>query len=578
MAPQVQIHPSSVFVASGGAKGITAQCVKIISQHFSCKCILLRRSQRLKMEPVWAKDCFDESDLKKRIMDYLLAQGEKPTPVKVEQTYKEIASTREITRTLQALEQAGSEAEYISVDITDGKALKDKLSDAIARLGTVSGIIHGAGNLADKLIEKKTDRDFNLVYDPKVRGLENLLGTVDPKQLKYLILFSSVTGFYGNPGQTDYAIANEILTKSAHVFKQKNPQCHVAAINWGAWDSGMVSPELKKAFEMNNVRVLPVDGGTQMLLRELDDSHHQCVQSIIGSALPKPVSSLGSKLWTHRLHRQLSLEANPFLTDHQIGGYPVLPATCAMSWIAGSCEQLYPGYKFFSLNDFRILKGISFDATLENTYTLQLEEVSKSKVTGIELVATIFSENSDGKIRYHFKARSKLLPTAPKPPNFEAMDLSEDAAITGTRQSFYKDDGMSLFHGPLFRGIDKILNISPNKITAKLYLNKIDGSIQGQFQPQAFNPIILDAELHPAWVWLQHFHQSGALPARFGCFEQFTIPPYDEYFYVTFEIVSKTPSSLVTNMTTYDERGEIYSRASEAVATVIPLPISFRKK
>ena len=578
MVPQVQIHPSSVFIASGGAKGITAQCVMKIAQHFPCKWILLGRSQRLKMEPVWAKDCFDESDLKKRIMDFLLAQGEKPTPVKVEQIYKEIASTREITRTLQALEQAGSEVEYISVDITDGQALKDKLVGAISRLGTVTGILHGAGNLADKLIEKKTDRDFNLVYDPKVRGLENLLGTVDPKQLKYLILFSSVTGFYGNSGQTDYSIANEILTKSAHAFKQKNPQCHVAAINWGAWDSGMVSPELKKAFEMNNVRVLPVDGGTQMLLRELDDSHYQCVQSIIGSALPKPVASLESKLSTHLLHRQLSLEANPFLTDHQIGGYPVLPATCAMSWIANSCEQLYPGYKFFSLNDFRILKGISFDSTLENKYTLQLEEVSKSKVTGIEFTATIFSRNSDGKIRYHFKARSKLLPTSPKPPIFESIDLSEDGARPGNRQTFYKDDGMSLFHGPQFQGIDKILNFSSEKVTARFCLDKMDRSTYGQFQPLAFDPIIQDIELHSGWIWLQHFYQSGALPSSVNCFEHFEIPPYNESFYVTLEILSKTPSSLTTNLTAHDERGLVYSRSSSAVATVIPLPISFRNK
>ena len=578
MATQVQIDPSSVFIASGGAKGITSQCVIKMAQQFKCKWILLGRSEILESEPIWAKNCFDKSELKKRIMDYFLAQGEKPKPIQIERKFKEISSTREINKTLHALKEEGIQAEYISVDVTDEKALQDKLSKTIERFGPIAGILHGAGNLADKLIEKKTERDFNTVYNPKIQGLENLLHYVNPKQLKYLVLFSSVAGYYGNAGQTDYASANEILTKSAHLFKRNNPNCNVVAINWGAWDSGMVSPELKKAFEMNNVAVIPVEGGTQMLVNELDSSHREIVQLRIGSPLPEPVTSIDNKLRSHRIHRHFSLQDNPFLLDHQIGGYPVLPATCGMSWIAHTSEQLYPGYKFFSISDFRILKGISFDSTLENDYVLELEEIAKNKVTGIDFVATISSKNSSGKIRYHFKAKSKLLPTLPKTPIYDSMDLREDGVIRGSRQSFYKNDGMSLFHGPSFQGIDKILNISPNRITARLRVDSIEDKKLGQFQVQIFHPVILDAEMHPAWVWLQNFHQSGGLPANIELFEQFSVPPVDEFIYVSVEIVSKTPSSLVSNMIAHDVEGRIYSRSRGAVATLIPLPMNFRKK
>jgi hypothetical protein len=37
------------------------------------------------------------------------------------------------------------------------------------------------------------------------------------------VLFSSIVGFFGNVGQSDYAIANEILNKSAHLIKRKYP-------------------------------------------------------------------------------------------------------------------------------------------------------------------------------------------------------------------------------------------------------------------------------------------------------------------------------------------------------------------
>ena len=123
-------------------------------------------------------------------------------------------------------------------------------------------------------MKRKQTRDFEKVYTAKVQGLENLLNCVNPKQLQHLVLFSSVTGFYGNIGQTDYAIANEILNKSAHLIKQYYPQCHVVAINWGGWDSGMVTPELKKAFAERGIDIIPVEVGTQMLVNELHPAYH----------------------------------------------------------------------------------------------------------------------------------------------------------------------------------------------------------------------------------------------------------------------------------------------------------------
>lgn len=226
MATLVQVNPSSVFVVSGGAKGITAKCVVKLAQQHRCKFILLGRSELIENEPEFAKGCFEEAVLKKRIMEDIIATGGKPTPMSIQKLYNEIASSREIKETLAAIKEAGGNAEYLSVDVTDVAALKAKIPQAAAILGTVTGIIHGAGNLADKLIEKKTSDDFEKVYTAKVQGLENLLNSIPASQLQHLVLFSSVTGFYGNIGQSDYAIANEILNKSAHLVKQQNPECH----------------------------------------------------------------------------------------------------------------------------------------------------------------------------------------------------------------------------------------------------------------------------------------------------------------------------------------------------------------
>ncbi|CEJ45525.1 SDR family NAD(P)-dependent oxidoreductase [Umezakia ovalisporum] len=564
MTIQTQVRPSSVFVVSGGAKGITAECAIKMAQHQPCKFILLGRSELLEVEPEFAQDCFEEAALKKRIMDNLLAQGEKPTPMSVLKTYNKIVSSREIKKTITRIRQTGAEAEYISVDVTDIAALQQKL----AGVGAITGIIHGAGNLADKLIEKKTDHDFEKVYTAKVQGLENLLACVNLQQLEHLVLFSSVTGFYGNIGQSDYAIANEILNKSAHLIKQNYPQCHVVAINWGAWDSGMVSPELKKAFADRGIDVIPVDVGTQMLVNELHPAHSDTAQVVIGSPLVPQARELDSQLRTHCIRRHMKLEINPFLYDHVIAGSPVLPATCAMSWIINSCEEIYPGYQLVNYTDFKVLKGITFNDTLAKEHILEIEEVEKVNPQRIKVKAKILSQNSAGKIHYHFSAQLNLHREIPPAPTYEFINLNPDYIITTTGKDFYQNGGSTLFHGSSFQEVQRVLNITSDKITTECLWTEISAKKQGQFPFRWVNPYTTDLSMHALWIWTQHFYQEGCLPGKVEKFEQFSPTPHNEPFYVSCEIKNKTSSSAMADFIIHDNQGKVYSRMLGAHAII----------
>ena len=553
-----------VFVVSGGAKGITAQCAIQMAQHYPCRFILLGRSELVDVEPEFAQDCESEADLKKRIMEYLQAQGQKPTPMSVLKIYNQIASSREIKQTLASLAATGAQAEYISVDITNVTDLQQKLES----VGTITGIMHGAGNLADKLISKKTDQDFEKVYNAKVQGLENLLTCVKPQQLEHLVLFSSVSGFYGNIGQSDYAIANEILNKSAHLIKQNYPQCHVVAINWGAWDSGMVSPELKKAFTERGIDIIPVDVGTQMLVNELHPTYHDTTQVVIGSPLLPPTTELDSYLRTHRIRRQMTLEANPFLYDHVIAGTPVLPATCAMTWIINTCEEMYPGYRLFNYTDFRILKGITFNDTLAKEHTLEIEEVEKINGEKIVVKAKISSKNPAGKVHYHFSAQLNLHREIPQPPSYESINLNLDDIISDTSKDFYQHGGATLFHGPSFQQVQRVLNITQQKITTECLWTEISAQKQGQFPVKWVNPYTTDLSMHALWIWTQHFYEEGCLPGKVEKFEQFAPTPHNELFYVSCEVKSKTASSAIADFIIHDNHGKIYSQMLGAHAII----------
>ncbi|MBW4635671.1 MAG: SDR family NAD(P)-dependent oxidoreductase [Iphinoe sp. HA4291-MV1] len=558
-----QITPSSVFVVSGGGKGITAHCVIKLAQRYQCKFILLGRSA-ISPEPSWAKDCVDELELKKRIIADVLAQGEEPVPVKVQKRLKAISSQRKIVQTLQAIEQVGGKAEYISVDITDAIALKRKLADVVQRFGAITGIIHGAGNLADKLIENKSEQDFEAVYAAKVQGLDNLLSCVNANQIKHLVLFSSAAGFYGNIGQSDYAIANEILNKFAHHFKRHYPECHVVSFNWGPWDGGMVTPELKQIFAQRNVEVIPIEVGTQILVDELEFGNQETVQVLVGSPLVAVSGELEPELRTYQIRRKLTLEANPFLQDHIIGGQAVLPAMCALAWIANVSEQLYPGYKFFSCENNKVLKGIIFDKTLASEYILEVMEIKKSPDNEIELAATIWSKTVTGNPRYHYSGQIKLLRQIPPIPTYETFDITQDNALL--ELSPYEDG--TLFHGPSFQGVKRVLNISPEKLTMECILSEIDERKQGQIPAQAFNPYLVDVQIQSTLIWLEHFYQTTGLPLRLQRGEHFQAIPFDNTFFVSMEVQAITKTKLVSNVVAHDAWGKVYSRLVGIEATI----------
>lgn len=567
-------HSSSVFLVSGGAKGITAQCVIRLAKAYQCRFILLGRSPLAESEPAWAQGVEDEASLKRQIMADMKANNQPPTPKAVQQVCNRILSQREITATLQAIEQAGGRAEYVSVDITDRHNLTEQVNAAISRTGPITGLIHGAGALADKLIEKKSEQDFERVFTTKVAGLENLLACLPPSQLTHLILFSSVAGFYGNVGQTDYAMANEVLNKSAHLLQKYHPTCRVVSINWGPWDGGMVTPELKKAFADRGVAVIPIPVGAKMLVDELA-APDQATQVVIGKGLVSPETPFEPTLRSYRLHRRLSEAANPFLNDHRIGPHAVLPTTCAISWLAHSCEQRYPAYRFLYFEEMRVFKGIVFDETLAEEYILDLQEIAKPSPDEIIFEGKIWSlDPQTGQTRYHYSMKAYL--------GRRRSELAQQqvhqfvSSLNGSHQSggdkpipgssLYKSK--ILFHGPAFRGVEQVIRLTEDEITMACYLPRLSARQQGQFPVQSVNPYLTDVLLQGMVVWVGHFRQASSLPLFCQQGQFFRPLPFDERFYISLKVIKVTDLKLTTDITAYDVQGQLYAKLNGSTVTI----------
>ena len=70
-----------------------------------------------------------------------------------------------------ALEAAGAKAVYVACDVRDKAGLKKALGKVQKDLGPITTLIHGAGVLADRKIEDKTDEQFAAVFSTKVESL-----------------------------------------------------------------------------------------------------------------------------------------------------------------------------------------------------------------------------------------------------------------------------------------------------------------------------------------------------------------------------------------------------------------------
>jgi NAD(P)-dependent dehydrogenase (short-subunit alcohol dehydrogenase family) len=171
--------------------------------------------------------------------------------------------------TLAAMKAAGAAVSYFACDVRDTDAFGDLIDQIYQRYGRIDGVIHGAGVIEDRLLEKKTLDSFRRVFQTKVNGAGVLAAKLRPETLRFLVFFSSVSGRFGNRGQADYAAANEALNKLAQDLDRRWP-ARVVALNWGPWSgSGMVTAEAERQLAERGMALVPAAEGCRLLLEEL---------------------------------------------------------------------------------------------------------------------------------------------------------------------------------------------------------------------------------------------------------------------------------------------------------------------
>jgi hypothetical protein len=230
------------------------------------------------------------------------------------------------------------------------------------------------------------------------------------------------------------------------------------------------------------------------------------------------------------------------------------------------CEQFYKGYKPFGLEDFRTLKGIVFDESLADEYIMSIQELRKDAAAGeITFDIKISSRRQQGdRLIHHYSSRGTLVRSIPEAPFYEGFDLEEREPLDGP--SLYRDG--TLFHGPIFQSVERVVNMSPKKLTLRSRAKEIPEDKMGQFPRRTMNPYAADVQFQAVLIWVRKNYDAGSLPARAGSGEHYRLIPHNREVYTSVDVKRAGRTRVVADITVHDETGKIYSRLFDAEVTV----------
>lgn len=574
-ATGARLDRDSVVLVTGGGGGINAETAIELAKHSPARFIITGRSALASTEePPAIAAATTARDLKAALIEQCRAEGRKPVPSEIEAQYRSIEKARELRSALSRLEATGSQVEYQTVDASDRAAFGALIDDIYARYGRLDGVIHGAGVIEDKLLRDKSLESFERVLRPKIDGALTLMEHLRPEGLKFLFFYSSVSGRYGNRGQSDYAAANETLNKLARWLDARWP-ARVAALNWGPWKDvgGMVSAELAAEFSKAGVQMVSAEQGCRALVAEVFASDLAEPETLYGGPLshirpapPKPLRAETPLLIASKQsvrsngNCRIVIEKDPerrdvYLTDHQLDGRPVMPMAMVLELIVEGSEAGWPGLSVSKVRDFSIMRGITFEPAQPRLLQLDFTELRETG-EGVDLAFELHSEG-DG-THLHYRGEVELRSSSSIDP-VDPLLLHKPKPLSLSVAEAYEK---WLFHGPLFEAVLGIEALGENGVTARLRTSSpntfFSPAVEGEW---AVDPAMIDAGLQLVILWARTYRDETPLPSRLGCFHRLGPPPTNGEVRCEVEIQHQPGKpNMVTDLRFSDENGRLFAR------------------
>jgi len=526
----LRLDSESVILVIGGARGITAEVAVELAQRYAPTLVLIGRTGLPEGgEPTETAGIEDPRFLKSALVNRARRAGIDPSPAAIEAEYKQLLRKREVLRNIERMRAAGSRVELLQTDVCDEAALSARIEQVYNTYGRLDGVIHGAGIIEDKLVEQKEVASFDRVFETKIAPIGALLTSIRPESLHFLILFSSVSGLFGNRGQGDYAAANASLNELALEIDRLWPG-RVLSLNWGPWDAGLASPEVRRRFAERGLQIIEPQEGARAFIRELESARKGDPIVILGDGPwkdPTPSSLQASRpllrLEAPKIVAQngfcqarlrLDGERHLYLRDHLLDGRPVLPAAMALEILAEFVEQ-QTGMVIAGADDFRVLRGVivgngGCEVTVRMNH--KPDEGEPAKIT---------AEILDRAASQPLYRASIILAHSPALPAYHALDLG---TLSRFRFSVRESYERWLFHGPCFQAIETIEGINDQGLVAQVRPVPPSQCLLNGAGEWLTEPILIDAAFQLAILWVREHADLTPLPARFKSYRRYGTP------------------------------------------------------
>ncbi|NUH44376.1 SDR family NAD(P)-dependent oxidoreductase, partial [Streptomyces samsunensis] len=133
---------------------------------------------------------------------------------------------------LADLEAAGAAVTVAVCDVAE----RAQLAELVAEVGPLTAVVHTAALLDDATVDSLTTEQLHRALRVKVDGAMHLHELTRDMELSAFVLFSSLSGTVGTPGQGNYAPGNAFLDALA---EHRKAQGLVAtSVAWGLWAGG----------------------------------------------------------------------------------------------------------------------------------------------------------------------------------------------------------------------------------------------------------------------------------------------------------------------------------------------------
>jgi len=161
-------------------------------------------------------------------------------------------------QTAQNLLDSGYQAEFIEgVDVRNLSSVEAGVQKVLEKYGRIDILVNNAGIIRDASLRKMTAENWQAVLDVNLTGVFNCTKAVSSKMVEQrygkIISMSSIVGFTGNFGQSNYVAAKSAIIGLTKTWAKElgKYQINVNAIAPGAIDTPMfasVPPEHQKTF------------------------------------------------------------------------------------------------------------------------------------------------------------------------------------------------------------------------------------------------------------------------------------------------------------------------------------------